>query len=55
MIRWIMSRLYNTPRTCKERNGESCIKNIYNNLKSGNKCRINVIILYTLYINEYLC
>ena len=34
--------LYKTEETCKENNGEACLRNIDNNLKSGSKYRINV-------------
>ena len=34
--------LYNSTPTCKENNGEACIRNIDNNLKSSSKYRINV-------------
>ena len=34
--------LYKTDKTCKENNGEACVRNIYNNLKASSKYRINV-------------
>ena len=34
--------LYKTEPTCKENNGESCLRNLNENLKSGSKYRINV-------------